>query len=162
MIVTTAYLGLGSNLGDRAAHLRRAAAALHLLDPSLRVSSLYESSAVGGPEGQDPYLNCVVELRTDLEPRELLAVAGRLESEAGRIRTVRNGPRTLDVDVLLYDDVAIEEEDLVIPHPRMTERPFVLGPLEELDAALVPSGWREQLQADLVRDLRLVGRLAIG
>jgi 2-amino-4-hydroxy-6-hydroxymethyldihydropteridine diphosphokinase len=127
--VTRAYLGLGSNLGDRRAHLRAAVAAL---PDVVAVSPVYESEPVGGPPGQSPYLNLVVELETARTPRELLDVAHRLETAAGRVRTEKDGPRTLDVDVLLVGDLAVDEPDLVVPHPRMWRRRFVLAPLADL------------------------------
>lgn len=131
-----AFLGLGSNVGDRRAHLRQA---LSRLPDVAAVSCLYETEPVGGPPDQSPYLNLVVELETDRSPRELLGLARRLEEQAGRLRTVRHGPRTLDVDVLLVDDLEVEEDDLVVPHPRMWQRRFVLVPLSELAPELVPS-----------------------
>ena len=131
------FLSLGSNVGDRAAHLRRAVEALPGV---VAVSQVYVTEPVGGPPGQDPYLNVVVELDTELGPRDLLEVARRLENDAGRIRTVRWGPRTLDVDVLLVDGLEVDEEDLVVPHPRMWERRFVVAPLAELAPELVPPG----------------------
>ncbi|MHB1987369.1 MAG: 2-amino-4-hydroxy-6-hydroxymethyldihydropteridine diphosphokinase [Acidimicrobiales bacterium] len=140
-----AYIGLGSNLGDRASYLTGAVEALLQLDPRLEVSPVYETAPVGGPEGQGPYLNCVVRLRTDLSPRELLATAQQLETDAHRVRGPRNGPRTLDADLLLLDDLELHEDDLVVPHPRMYERAFVLAPLEDLDPALVPADWRRSL-----------------
>ena len=123
-----AYLGLGSNLGDRRATLR---AAVDSLPNVAAVSPVYETQPVGGPE-QSSYLNLVVQLDTDLSPRELLDLAHRLEQDAGRIRTEPNGPRTLDVDVLLVGDLQVDEGDLVVPHPRMWERRFVLAPLADL------------------------------
>ncbi len=124
-----AYLGLGSNLGDRRAHLRAAVAAI----PDVAdVSPVYETDPVGGPAGQSAYLNLVVALDTDLSPRELLELARALEEAAGRVRTERDGPRTLDVDVLLVGDLHVDEPDLVVPHPRMWERRFVLAPLADL------------------------------
>jgi 2-amino-4-hydroxy-6-hydroxymethyldihydropteridine diphosphokinase len=129
-----AFLGLGSNMGDRQAHLRSAVAALPDL---VAVSPLYETEPVGGPPGQDDFLNIVVELDTTSTPRELLALAQRLEQEAGRVRTVRNGPRTLDVDVLLVGDLVVDEPDLVVPHPRLWERRFVVEPLGDLAPDLV-------------------------
>jgi 2-amino-4-hydroxy-6-hydroxymethyldihydropteridine diphosphokinase len=141
-----AFLGLGSNLGDRRAHLREAVAAL---PDVVAVSPVYETSPVGGPEGQGPYLNCVVELQTELEPRELLAVAQRLEAAAGRERKERWGPRTLDVDVLLVDDLTVEEPDLVVPHPRMWERRFVLVPLADLAPELLPDGWEGRVAGEV-------------
>jgi 2-amino-4-hydroxy-6-hydroxymethyldihydropteridine diphosphokinase len=158
--VRTAYLSLGSNLGDRWAHLRQAVESLRLLDPALRVSGVYETAPVGGP-AQGPYLNCVVALSTDVEPHELLRVAQELEAAAARVRTVRNGPRTLDVDLLLIGDLVLDTPELVIPHPRMYDRGFVLAPLEELDPALVPGGWRAALgdAPRLASEVRLVGKL---
>lgn len=134
-----AFLGLGSNLGDRRAALSRAVAGL----PDVaRVSPLYETDPVGGPGGQGPYLNLVVELDTELGPRQLLARAQALEEEAGRVRRERFGPRTLDVDVLLVGDLRVSEEDLEVPHPRMWERGFVLVPLADLAPELVPPSRR--------------------
>jgi 2-amino-4-hydroxy-6-hydroxymethyldihydropteridine diphosphokinase len=124
-----AYLGLGSNLGDRRSHLRAAVAAL---PDVVAVSPVYETDPVGGPPGQDPYLNLVVALETELSPRQLLDVARTLEEAAGRVRTERHGPRTLDVDVLLVGDLAVHDDDLVVPHPRMWQRRFVLAPLADL------------------------------
>ena len=130
-------MGLGSNLGDRLAHLRRA---LQGLPDVVAVSQVYETEALGGPPGQRPYLNAVVELDTELGPRGLLAVARRLEDEAGRTRTERWGPRTLDVDVLLVGDLVVHDADLVVPHPRMWERRFVTVPLAELAPDVVAAG----------------------
>ena len=155
-------LGLGSNLGDREAHLASAVGELRRLDPALSVSSLYETDPVGGPP-QGPYLNLVVVLETDLAPRELLAEAHRLEQQAGRVRTVRNGPRTLDVDLLLAGAERIESDDLTVPHPRMDERAFVLAPLEEVAPDLAPHGWRERLggRAEVDRQVRRLGSLTV-
>ncbi len=124
-----AYLGLGSNVGDRRAHLRAAVAAL---PDVVAVSPVYETEPMGGPLGQPPYLNVVVALDTDLSPRQLLEVGRRLEEAAGRVRTEPGGPRTLDVDVLLVGDLTVQDDDLVVPHPRMWERRFVLAPLADL------------------------------
>ena len=132
-----AYLGLGANLGDRRATLRRAVAALPDL---VAVSPVYETEPVGGPSGQPPYLNLVARLDTDRSPRQLLELARDLEAAAGRVRRVRHGPRTLDVDVLLVGDLTVDEPDLVVPHPRMWERRFVLAPLADLAPELVPPG----------------------
>ena len=130
-----AYLGLGSNLGDRVHYLRDAVATLREVGPA-RVSPVYETDPVGGPD-QDRYLNVVVELDTASTPRELLAVCHRLETAAGRVRLEHWGPRTLDVDVLWIDGVTVDEPDLVVPHPRMWERRFVLAPLRDLAPDLV-------------------------
>ncbi len=101
------------------------------------VSPIYESDPVGGPPDQDKYLNLVVELDTQRSPRELLGIAHRLEAAAGRVRTERWGPRTLDIDVLLVGDIEIDEPDFEIPHPRLWERAFVLMPLHDLAPDLV-------------------------
>jgi 2-amino-4-hydroxy-6-hydroxymethyldihydropteridine diphosphokinase len=127
--MSRAFLGLGSNLGDRWAHLRKAVGAL---PDVVAVSPVYETDPVGGPEGQESYLNCVVELQTDRTPRQLLALCRELEAAAGRVRTERWGARTLDVDVLLVGDARVDDHDLTVPHPRMRERPFVLVPLHDL------------------------------
>jgi 2-amino-4-hydroxy-6-hydroxymethyldihydropteridine diphosphokinase len=129
-----AYLGLGSNLGDRRAHLRQAVASI---PDVVAVSPVYETEPVGGPAGQGPFLNLVVALETDRSPRELLDLAQGLEAGAGRVRTEHHGPRTLDVDVLLVGGLCVDEPDLVVPHPRMWERRFVLVPLADLAAGEV-------------------------
>jgi len=149
-----AFLGLGSNVGDRWAHLRRAAAAVPDL---VRVSPVYETEPVGGPSGQGRFLNAIAELETSLEPHQLLDVCHRLEEAAGRVRADHHGPRTLDVDVLLMDDpagnrITVNEPDLTVPHPLMWERPFVLIPLADIAADLVPDPPRDV-------SVRLVGRL---
>ena len=130
-------LGLGSNLGDRAGHLRAAVAGWG--DEVQAVSDVYETEPVGGPE-QGAFLNLVVALRTARPARELLARGQALEAAARRVRTEHWGPRTLDVDVLWIDGETIAEPDLVVPHPRMAERAFVLVPLADVAPDLVPGG----------------------
>lgn len=130
-----AFLALGSNLGDREATLRRAVA---VLDDVVAVSPVYETAPVGGPDGQGAYLNAVVELATRCSPRQLLERCRQVEAAAGRVRLERWGPRTLDVDVLLVGDQTVADADLVVPHPRMWERRFVLAPLADLAPDLVP------------------------
>jgi 2-amino-4-hydroxy-6-hydroxymethyldihydropteridine diphosphokinase len=136
--MTRAFLALGSNLGDRAFELRRAVAAL---DEVTATSSVYETEPVGGPDGQGPYLNMVVQLDTERTARQLLETCRSLEATAERKREMRWGPRTLDVDVLWIDGLNVDEPDLRVPHPRMRERPFVLAPLSELAPDLVPASW---------------------
>lgn len=131
-----AFLGLGSNLGNRRRFLDEAVAAL---SDVVAVSPLYETEPVGGPAGQDSYLNAVVQLATERTPRELLELARTLEEQAGRKREERHGARTLDVDVLVVGDLHVEEPDLVVPHPRMWQRRFVLAPLADLAPDLVPA-----------------------
>jgi 2-amino-4-hydroxy-6-hydroxymethyldihydropteridine diphosphokinase len=132
----TVYLGLGSNLGDRAATL---AAALQKLDsPELRLtraSGLYETEPMGLRE-QPWFLNQVAEFQTTLFPRQLLQRTKKIENELGRKRGVRNGPRTLDIDILLFGSTIVRSEELEIPHPRFRERRFVLAPLAELNPDL--------------------------
>jgi 2-amino-4-hydroxy-6-hydroxymethyldihydropteridine diphosphokinase len=132
-----AYLGLGSNLGDREQFLREA---IDSIDDRVDVSSVYETDPVGGPSGQGAFLNLVVALETQKSPRELLELCRRLERAAGRVREEHWGPRTLDVDVLLVGNLVVDEPDLVVPHPLWRERAFVVEPLREVaDAALVES-----------------------
>lgn len=139
-----AYLGLGSNVGDRLAHLLDAVRMLRD-DEGIRVlrsSRVWETAPVGGPP-QGDFLNAVVEVEAPDDPRALLASAHRVEAALGRERSIRWGPRTIDIDVLLVGDRTIAEPDLVVPHPRLTERAFVLLPLLELEPDLaLPGGLR--------------------
>ncbi|MCX8033155.1 MAG: 2-amino-4-hydroxy-6-hydroxymethyldihydropteridine diphosphokinase [Thermoleophilia bacterium] len=136
------FVALGSNVGDKLAALARARGHLASL-PETRVvaaSNVFVTAPVGGPE-QDSYLNQVVELSTSLSPQELLRLLLQIEAKEGRVRTVRWGPRTLDLDILWYDGFSSDDAGLTIPHPRMEERRFVLEPLAELAPDLVlPSG----------------------
>ena len=127
-----AYVGLGSNLGDRAAYLLLGLSALSRLPKThlLRLSPVYETDPVGPP--QPPYLNMVAELETELSPKGLLAEMLGIEKALGRERRERWGPRTLDLDLLLYGDLVLEEAGLSVPHPRLHERAFVLVPLLDL------------------------------
>jgi 2-amino-4-hydroxy-6-hydroxymethyldihydropteridine diphosphokinase len=145
---------LGSNLGDRRAHLRTAVASLSAPGDLVAVSPLYETEPVGGP-AQGMFLNLVVELLGAESPRQLLERCRALESAAGRVRTVRFGPRTLDADVLLVGDLVVDEPDLVVPHPRMWKRRFVLAPLADLAPELVTPERLEQAGGSV----RQVGKL---
>jgi 2-amino-4-hydroxy-6-hydroxymethyldihydropteridine diphosphokinase len=149
-----ALLGLGSNMGDRVDHLRRAVAAI---PDFVAVSDAYETDPVGGVE-QDPFLNVVVELDTALSPRALLEVCRTREEAAERVRVIRWGPRTLDVDVLWVDGETVDEPDLEVPHPRMFERAFVLVPLADLAPDLLPGGY-DAAAAAVAEGVRNVGRL---
>ncbi|HEX6844259.1 MAG TPA: 2-amino-4-hydroxy-6-hydroxymethyldihydropteridine diphosphokinase [Actinomycetota bacterium] len=137
-------LGLGANLGDRLAALQRAVDLL--AEEGVRTvasSRVWETAPVGGPKGQPRYLNAVVLAETTLSPEEVLAAAHRVEDALDRVRVVRWGPRTIDVDVLLYDDLVRDDPDLTIPHPRMTQRAFVIMPLLEVDPdPVLPDGRR--------------------
>jgi 2-amino-4-hydroxy-6-hydroxymethyldihydropteridine diphosphokinase len=142
--VSRAYLGLGGNLGDRLAALQRA---VDLLDAAavrtIASSRVWETDPVGGPPGQPRFLNAVVRVETDMAPTDLLAACERVEAALGRVRDVRWGPRTIDVDVLLYDDVTSTDPQLTIPHPRMAERSFVVLPLLDIDPdPVLPDGTR--------------------
>lgn len=150
----TAYLGLGSNQGDRATMLREA---LTRLEAPRRVrvrkrSSLYETAPVGVTE-QPWFLNLVAEVETDLLPLQLLDLVLTVERDLGRVRTQRRGPRTIDIDILLYADLAMTTSTLVIPHPEMTRRRFVLEPLVEIAPDVrLPTGQRVASLLDGVRD----------
>ena len=131
-VLKLVYLSIGSNLGDREAALREAVAALGPAGVRvLRVSSVYETEPVDVP-GQPWFLNIAVEAETDLFAKQLLARTQSIEREMGRVRTRPKGPRTIDIDILLYGTAVIESPDLTIPHPRMANRRFVLEPLAEL------------------------------
>jgi 2-amino-4-hydroxy-6-hydroxymethyldihydropteridine diphosphokinase len=142
--VARVVLGLGSNLGDRLEALQRAVDLLATEDVrTVACSRVWETAPVGGPEGSPAFLNAVVEALTDHTPPEVLAAAHRVEAVLGRVRVVRWGPRTLDIDVLLYDGFTSEDPELTIPHPRLTERAFVMLPLLDLDPDLtLPDGRR--------------------
>lgn len=152
MGVSVAYIAMGSNLGDRRAAIHeacdqlRAHAAAESAPESergpggLRLSPVYETAPVGGPADQGPFLNAVAELRTTLPPRDLLALCQRIERGLGRpdrTERARWGPRVLDLDLLFYDDMVIDEPGLRVPHPRLHERDFVLRPLADLAPQLV-------------------------
>jgi 2-amino-4-hydroxy-6-hydroxymethyldihydropteridine diphosphokinase len=137
----TAFLALGSNQGDRASLLAQALGRLDRV-PGIQVvavSSLYATAPVGR-EDQPEFLNAVAQVRTGLSPRELLAACLRIEAELGRIRTERWGPRTIDLDLLLHGDTQLAEAALTLPHPRMSERAFVLVPLAEIAPGLRLAG----------------------
>ncbi len=131
--MNTAYLSIGTNMGDREAYLLKAVEQLRGADgiESAELSSIYETAPVGLTD-QAYFLNAAARVVTSLSPEQLLAACQEIEQELGRVRTVRWGPRTADLDILLYNGERINTEELVIPHPRMHERAFVLIPLTEL------------------------------
>ena len=151
-----ACIALGSNLGDRNVKLDRALAALrnHPQISIDAVSSFHETAPVGGPMGQSMYLNAAAVLRTSLTPHQLLGVMLNTEHALGRDRTSgeRNGPRTIDLDLLLYDDVILDEPGLTLPHPRMHERIFVLRPLAEVAPDVVHPRLKKPIR-ELLREL---------
>jgi 2-amino-4-hydroxy-6-hydroxymethyldihydropteridine diphosphokinase len=137
------YLGLGSNVGDREGHLRRAIEDLRAHGVTVEaVSSLYETEPVGEILDQPDFLNAAVRIRTTLEPEQLLDLAKAIEAEHGRaFGGPRHGPRPIDIDVLLLGDLEMRTERLTLPHPEITSRRFVLAPLLELDPGLrLPDG----------------------
>lgn len=146
-------VGLGSNLGDRRAHLDHAAARVAALGRVLARSAIYESAAWGGPD-QEPYLNAALSLETALEPEGLLVALLEIERDLGRERRVRWGPRTVDLDVLWADGVAFESAVLRIPHERLAERTFALGPLLDVAPDARPPGGAEPY-AETFHRLRL-------
>ncbi|MFI5025351.1 MAG: 2-amino-4-hydroxy-6-hydroxymethyldihydropteridine diphosphokinase [Solirubrobacterales bacterium] len=160
----TGYLGLGSNVGDPAANLRAAIAALSERGVIVEAtSSLYETEPVGEVLDQPDFLNAAIRIRTALEPTELLAACKRVEAALGREGGgPRHGPRPIDVDVLLLGDIELETEALSLPHPEVSSRRFVLEPLLELDPALeLPDGTRLATARDALEGQRVkrVGEL---
>lgn len=127
------FLSIGSNMGDRRQYLRDA---VESLPDVVAVSPVYETDPVGGPD-QDQFLNLVVEMMTAIEPLDLLGLCHRIETAADRVRDVRWGPRTVDLDIIWMDGIEMDTERLTIPHPRWRERRFVLVPLRDLAPELV-------------------------
>lgn len=147
----TAFIALGANLGDCLATLREAVRRLGELGTVDAVSSIYETDPVGYAD-QPAFLNAVVRLHTELGPEPLLAALLRIEADLGRVRAFPNAPRTVDLDLLLFDDLVLATPDLTLPHPRLHERAFVLVPLAEIAPdARHPA--RRRLVADLLREL---------
>lgn len=146
--MTRAFLGLGSNLGDSWATLRDAVGSLQGV---VAVSPVYRTQPMGGPGGQQPYLNLVVQIDTDLTARQLLGVCHRLEAAANRVRTERWGPRTLDVDILWIEGVEIAEPDLEVPHPRMRQRRFVMAPLADIAPDVAGDDWTDRAEGHVER-----------
>ena len=154
----TAVLALGSNLGESETTLEQAAADLvHLSGGAarlVRASGLYVTEPVGGPADQPDYINAILEVRTSLDPYALLALCQQVEAHHHRVRLVRWGPRTLDIDVITYDDLVSDDPVLILPHPRAHERAFVLVPWEQANpqAQLMvrtASGWANRAVAEL-------------
>lgn len=145
--MVTTYLSAGSNLGNRETHLRHG---IRMLEEAgvlpARISSLYETEPVGYLD-QPWFLNLVIEARTALEPVNLLAACRSAEAAEGRVATFRNGPRPLDLDILLYGSVVLQTPELVIPHPRLSRRRFVLEPLAEVAPELVHPVLRKSVRS---------------
>jgi 2-amino-4-hydroxy-6-hydroxymethyldihydropteridine diphosphokinase len=146
MLTHTVYLALGANLGDRRASLRDAVERLRDAVTVERLSSVYETAPAYLLD-QPRFLNMALCGHTALDPHALLVVLKRIEHDMGRVAGPRYGPRTIDLDILLYDRLALTTADLTIPHPRMVERPFVLVPMAEIAPELVPPGWNHSIGA---------------
>ncbi len=163
-MTATAWIGIGANVGDRLGNVRAALAELASLDATsiVRVSSVYDTTPWGVTD-QRRFLNAVVELSTELSPEVLLSGLGAVEERCGRVRHERWGPRTLDLDILLYGDRIVTTDDLVIPHPRLAQRAFVLVPLAELAPELEVPGMNATVAqlldalGDAAEEARLVG-----
>ncbi|MBN3796066.1 2-amino-4-hydroxy-6-hydroxymethyldihydropteridinepyrophosphokinase [Burkholderia lata] len=154
--MTVAYIGLGANLGDARQTLKDAVVCLaqQRTISILGKSSLYRTAPFEA--GGDDYYNCVVKLDTTLSARELLALCQKIEHHFGRERPYRNAPRTLDLDILLFGDDSIDEPDLIVPHPRLTDRAFALVPLVEIEPALdIPARGRADAYLAAVADQRV-------
>jgi 2-amino-4-hydroxy-6-hydroxymethyldihydropteridine diphosphokinase len=158
----TAYLALGSNLGDRREYLNRALQALHERTGVVvrQVSSYCETAPVGGPPGQGDFLNAAAELQTELAPDDLLRVLLDIEQKLGRVRGVRHGPRTIDLDLLLYGELVLSGADLIVPHPRLHERLFVLQPLAEIAPNVIHPVLRKSI-SELYDHLQSAERFAL-
>ncbi len=145
-----AWLGLGSNLGDKRGNIRAALAALAAHGTIAAVSPLYATEPVGRVD-QNWFLNACARVETGLGAMETLSVIARIESKLGRERGIRNGPRTIDIDLLLYDDLVIKTAELTVPHPRMHLRRFVLEPLAAIASDLIHPRLRKSV-ADLLQE----------
>ena len=131
-IMSTVYLGLGSNLGDRLGFIHRSIEELENSGVKvLKLSTIIETDPVGGP-AQGKYLNAVLKASTTHSPEELHVIIQTIERRLGRVKKMINGPRVIDIDILLYDDIKLITQKLLIPHPRMLERDFVMEPLKEI------------------------------
>lgn len=140
-------VALGSNLGDRDGYLRHG---VRELGKVIAMSQVFETEPVGGPGDQGAYLNMVVKVETSLDPFAFIRRCQRIEAGALRQRVVRWGPRTLDVDILFFDDFEIDSAELTVPHPRINERRFVLTPLSEIAPERCPKGWDDSLPLEAV------------
>ena len=132
--MTVCYLGIGSNMGDRRNNIALAISKIKALDNTaiMKVSKIIETEPVGGPAAQGKFLNAALKIKTALPPLRLLKALKKIEKALGRTKTVRNGPRVVDLDILFFGDKIIKRKDLTVPHPRIFERQFVIKPLFEV------------------------------
>ncbi|MFA5411336.1 MAG: 2-amino-4-hydroxy-6-hydroxymethyldihydropteridine diphosphokinase [Candidatus Omnitrophota bacterium] len=132
--MVTCYLGIGSNLGERRKNIRLAVKKINSLSGTeiIKLSKIIETEPQGGPRGQEKYLNAALKIKTSLPAVSLLKKLKNIEKDLGRVKTVRYGPRVIDLDILFYGDKIINRNDLKVPHPKIFERDFVLGPLSEV------------------------------
>ena len=135
--MATVYLGIGSNLGNRKKNIEDAITSLQKNRISvLKCSTIIETDPIGGPPDQEKFLNGVLKVRTRLAPQKLLHLLKQIEQELGRTKTVENGPRIIDLDILLYDHLNLKTPQLTLPHPCMLKRDFVMNPLKEIEPRL--------------------------
>ncbi|MCX6665541.1 MAG: 2-amino-4-hydroxy-6-hydroxymethyldihydropteridine diphosphokinase [Euryarchaeota archaeon] len=134
--MSVVYLSLGSNMGDKEDNIRNALKLIEDVDEIKKVSPLYQTEPIGFKD-QSYFLNCVIEVQTNSTPEQMLLFLKSIEQKLGRTNTVKNGPRTIDIDILLYDDFCIKNDDMVIPHPRLHERLFVLIPLMDVNPDVI-------------------------
>ncbi|MBI5417078.1 2-amino-4-hydroxy-6-hydroxymethyldihydropteridine diphosphokinase [Candidatus Poribacteria bacterium] len=147
-MLKTVYLGLGSNLGDRLDNIKQSVSILSDSDKIkiLKLSSFFETEPVGYLD-QPWFLNCVIKIRTNFSPQELLVFLKNIEKQLKREKKIRFGPRTIDMDILLYGNEILNSKDLIIPHPRLHERKFVLMPLNELAGNVIHPVYRKKIAA---------------
>ncbi len=134
--MSVVYLSLGSNMGDKEDYIRKALKLIEDVDEIRKVSPLYQTEPMGFKD-QSFFLNCVIEVQTNSNPEQLLLFLKSIEQKLGRINTVKNGPRIIDIDILFFDDFCIDKDDLIIPHPRLHERLFVLIPLMDVNPDVI-------------------------
>ena len=146
------FIGIGSNLGDKERNIKTAISLLKEKCKILKLSPLYETEPVGFKD-QDWFLNCVVEIGTELDPGELLEFMQNIEKKLKKIKTIENGPRTIDLDILFYNDAVINEKNLVIPHPGLHQRLFVLVPLNDIAPELIHPVLKKTIR-NVLRELK--------
>ena len=148
------FLGLGSNIGDKEDYINKAIAFISELYTIKKISHLYLTEPVGNIK-QDWFLNCSVEIETDVDPKKLLFTVKSIERKLGRTKTVKNGPRTIDIDILFYGDYILKTKSLVIPHLLLQERLFVLQPMMDIDPTLIHPVLKKSIQRCVLEEENL-------